>query len=280
MAPTRKRAGCLLIGEIALNLNEINFSFGGLHCLRDFGCIYVENKGHTIAPKIRRNEYDISGTPGTILMPGDLPETLEFDGTLFFVRDPPSQAAAQQQLRRIAAWLTNGRQRLIFDYEPLRYYMASVDDELNWGFSDWIDGGLDVTFTAQPYAYALDETTASATTSGTSAQVNFVLATGAPAPIRAEVLNTGTAPIAGVTLTAGGNAVQLSGMNIASGDALLIDMEPPIGAAFSDGENALPYAARFDYLTARHGPQSISATLAYGSGTKGAKITIKARGRF
>ena len=45
-------------------------------------------------------------------------------------------------------------------------------------------------------------------------------------------------------------------------------------------ENALPYAARFDYLTARHGPQSVSATLAYGSGTKGAKITIKARGRF
>ena len=34
-----------------MNLNEINFSFGGLHCLRDFGCIYVENKGHTIAPK-------------------------------------------------------------------------------------------------------------------------------------------------------------------------------------------------------------------------------------
>ena len=133
-----------------MNLNEINFSFGGLHCLRDFGCIYVENKGHAITPKIRRNEYDISGTPGTILMPGDLPETLEFDGTLFFVRDPPSQAAAQQQLRRIAAWLTNGRQRLIFDYEPLRYYMASVDDELNWGFSDWIDGGMDVTFTAQP----------------------------------------------------------------------------------------------------------------------------------
>ena len=55
-----------------MNLNEINFSFGGLHCLRDFGCIYVENKGHVITPKIRRNEYDISGTPGTILMPGDL----------------------------------------------------------------------------------------------------------------------------------------------------------------------------------------------------------------
>ena len=269
-----------MIGEIALNLNEINFSFGGLHCLRDFGCIYVENKGHVIAPRIRRNEYDIAGTPGTILMPGDLPETPEFDGTLFFLRDPPSQAAAQQQLRRIAAWLTNGRQQLIFDYEPLRYYMASVDDELNWSFSDWIEGGLDVTFTAQPYAYALDETAVSVTVSGTSAQIGFVLTTGAPAPIRAEVLNTGTAPITGITLTAGESVVQLADMSLAAGKVLRIDMEPPIGAKFSDGENALPYATRFDYLTARNGPQSISAILAYGSGTKGAKIAIKARGRF
>ena len=94
------------------------------------------------------------------------------------------------------------------------------------------------------------------------------------------MLNTGTSPVTGVTLTAGESAVQFSGMNIAPGEALRIDMEPPIGAALSAGENALPYAARFDYLTARHGPQSISATLAYGSGTKGAKITIKARGRF
>lgn len=263
-----------------MNLSEINFSFGGLHCLRDFGCIYAEDRGHAIAPQIRRNEYEIAGVPGTILMPGDLPETLEFDGTLFFLRDPPSQAAAQQQLRRIAAWLTSGRQRLIFDYEPLRYYIASVDGELNWGFSDWIEGGLDVTFTAQPYAYALDETAASAMTGGTSAQVNFVLATGAPAPIRAEILNTGAAPVTGVTLTAGESAVQFSGMNIAPGEALRIDMEPPIGAEFSDGENALPHAARFDFLAARNGPQSVSAALTYGSGTKGAKITIKARGRF
>ena len=78
----------------------------------------------------------------------------------------------------------------------------------------------------------------------------------------------------------GESAVQFSGMNIAPGEALRIDMEPPIGAEFSDGENALPHAARFDFLAARNGPQSVSAALTYGSGTKGAKITIKARGRF
>ena len=39
-----------------MRLNEINFSFAGLHCLRDFGAIYVEKSGHPVTPAIRRNE--------------------------------------------------------------------------------------------------------------------------------------------------------------------------------------------------------------------------------
>ena len=80
-----------------MKLNEINFSFGGLHCLRDFGAIYAEKSGHIISPAISRNEYEIAGTPGSILMPGDLPETLPFSGTLYFLDDPPTQAAAQER---------------------------------------------------------------------------------------------------------------------------------------------------------------------------------------
>ena len=166
-----------------MNLNEINFSFGGLHCLRDFGAIYAEKNGHAISPAITRNEYEIAGTPGTILLPGDLPETLHFKGTLFFLDDPPTQAAAQERLRRIAAWLTSGRQPLIFDYEPLRYYMASVDNQIDWNYSSWIEGGLDIEFTAQPYAYAVKETTASTITAATSAQLTLTLDTGEVAPL-------------------------------------------------------------------------------------------------
>lgn len=269
-----------------MNLNEINFSFGGLHCLRDFGCIYAEKGGHPIAPQIDRNEYEIEGAPGTIVLPGDLPGILTFDGTLYFLDDPPTQAAAQQRLRRMAAWLTNGRQRLIFDYEPLLYYMASVDGGLEWSFGSWIGGGLDVSFTAQPYAYASQETTASVATTGTAAQLALALNTGAPAPLDVEILNTGTAPISAVTITAGGKQAKFGGMSLTQNKALIIGMEPPIGAeiksgnAASDGSNALPYAERFDPLTARNGRQTISVALTYGSGTKGAKITIKARGRY
>ena len=82
-----------------MRLNEINFSFAGLHCLRDFGAIYVEKSGHPVTPAIRRNEYEISGMPGSVAMPGDLPETLAFSGSLYFLSEPPTQAAAQERLR-------------------------------------------------------------------------------------------------------------------------------------------------------------------------------------
>ena len=263
-----------------MNLNEINFSFGGLHCLRDFGAIYAEKNGHTISPGITRNEYEIAGMPGTIHMPGDLPETLPFNGTLYFLDDPPTQAAAQERLRRVTAWLTSGRQRLIFDYEPLRYYMASVDGAAKWHYSSWIEGGLDIEFTAQPYAYAVKEATTGATTTGTSAQLSLTLDTGADAPLGVTIKNTGTAPITGATITAHGRKAVFTGMNLTQGKRLTIDMEPPIGAAFSDGSSALPHADQFDVLTVRKGTQSITVALTYGSGTKGAQITASARGRW
>lgn len=47
-----------------MNLNEINFSFGGKHCLRDFGCFYVEKSGHPAYPAAQLNTYAIAGRSG------------------------------------------------------------------------------------------------------------------------------------------------------------------------------------------------------------------------
>lgn len=265
---------------ILLNLNEINFSFGGLHCLRDFDAIYVEKGGHAVTPAIARNEYEIAGAPGSVLLPGGLPGPVSFGGALYFLHEPPSQAAAQERLRRMAAWLTDGRRRLIFDYEPLRYYMASVDASLKWGFSGWIGGGLDVTFQAQPYAWAVNESSVSVSTTAASARLTLTLDTGEPAPLGVSVQNTGTAPITGVTVTAGAKGAAFAGMSLAPSATLTLTMEPPIGAAFSSGESALPYATRFDALTAAKGAQDIIVALTYGGGTHGAKITARARGRW
>ena len=83
-----------------------------------------------------------------------------------------------------------------------------------------------------------------------------------------------------MAVTASGQQAVFSGMSMDQGKALLINMEPPIGAVFSSGESALPFASRFDILTAAKGVQTISVALAYGSGTKGATVTARARGRW
>lgn len=263
-----------------MNLREINFSFGGLHCLRDFGCIYAEKGGHTITPPATRNIYEIAGASGTIAFPGVTHGTHAFDGALYFLRDPPDQQAAQEYLRKIGAWLAGGRQRLIFDYEPLRFYLAEMNDESKWSFANWIGGGLDVSFEAQPYAYNVRENTASATLTGASAAIDLTVDTGEDAPLKLAIENTGTATITGATVSARGKSAAFTGMSLTPGQTLTIDMEPPIGASIGAITNALPYATAFDFIALAAGKTSISVGLTYGSGTKGATITASARGRF
>ncbi|MEG2469305.1 MAG: hypothetical protein RSB86_18180 [Comamonas sp.] len=263
-----------------MNLRENNFSFGGLHCMRDFGLIYAESGGHPITPPINRDVYEIAGLSGTVLMPGVTHGLHKFAGNLFFLQDPPDQAAAQENLRKIGAWLLNGRQRLIFDYEPHRYYVASVNEAARWDYAKWIEGGLGIEFEAQPYAYNVQENSASLTTAATSNRLTLVADTGVDAPLKVTILNTGAASITGATVTLGGRSAVFAGMSIAVGAALIIDMEPPIGAAFSNGANALPYATRYDYLTAQTGANAVGVALAFGSGTPGAKIAASTRGRY
>ena len=87
-----------------MRLNEINFSFDGLHCLRDFGCFYVEKSGHPAAPAKTPNEYEIAGLSGTVRMEGQTYDPLKFAGSLYFTTDPPTQAAGNAaQDQRVAA---------------------------------------------------------------------------------------------------------------------------------------------------------------------------------
>ena len=264
-----------------MRLNEINFSFDGLHCLRDFGCFYVEKSGHPVAPAKMPNEYEIAGLSGTVRMEGQTYDPLKFAGSLYFTTDPPTQAAAQEMLRKISAWLLAGRRRLIFDYEPTRFYLAEVTASSKWSYSDWMEGGLDIEFEAQPFAYNVDENTASKATTAASNTLTLIATTGEPAPLKVTVKNTGTAAITGVTVTAGGKKAELTkALNIAAGSSLTIDMEPPIGAVYGNGDSALPCAKRFDYIALPDGPNVINVALAYGSGTSGAAITASVRGRY
>jgi len=263
-----------------MNLREINFSFGGLHCLRDFGMIYAEINGHPITPPVTPNLYRIAGMSGNLRMPGKTRGLMQFRGNMFYMSDPPDQTAAQEMLRRVAAWLLGGRQRLVFDYEPHRFYLAEVNAETRWNFANWIEGGLVVGFDAQPDAYNVRENTVTLNTTDTDANLNLVVDTGEPAPLRLVIENTGVAPINAATVAVACKSAALDGMELETGAALAMDMEPPIGAVFSTGADAMPYAKRFDYITLGAGANAIAVTLEYGEGTAGAKITASARGRI
>lgn len=257
-------------------LKESGFTFNGLHSRRDMGLLYAEKDGHTIIPRIKRNSYEIAGVSGTVLMDGEQWETITFEGTLYPAVERATQAEAQQLLRQVAAWLTAGRCRLIFDYESGKYYMAELSAASKWSLKNWFGGELPVKFEAQPFAYNLTDTSAVGLTTGSAVTVTVNINTGQPAPMKLQLKNTGDAPITGVQI---GNAVQMSGMSLANGQTLTINMEPPIGAVIGTA-NALPYATAFAPISLVGGINNIYVQLTHGSGTKGAQVIVSARGRW
>lgn len=263
-----------------MNPNEVNFTFAGKHCLRDFGCVWSERDGRPFAPGILRNSFEIAGSDGTMMLPGETRSEMEISGTLVLIQEPRNQHEAQQRMREVARWLMSGRKQLVFDYEPERYYLAQVDEELTWSLGGWFGGEIGVTFLLQPFAYNTHADKASARITGNAAALSLTVHTHHPAPLEIAIENTGSAPITGATIMAQGKRVAFAGMSLAPGRSLAITMEPPIGATFGSDESALPYAQAFDFIALDRGAQTVSVALTYGGGTPGATITASVRGRY
>lgn len=257
-------------------LRETGFSFDGRHSRRDMGLLYVEKEGHIAIPEIKRNSYQIAGMSGTLLLSGEAWQPFNLEGSLFPAVEPRTQADAQDMLRSISAWLTGGRKRLIFDYEPAIYYMAELSGTSKWTLRNWFGGELQVRWTAQPYAYNVDEDSASIdVTSGGSKTVTLRVYTGLPAPLKLTVKNTGSAPITRVSF----GGITLAGMSLTANQTLVVDSEAPAGAKIGSNTNALPYATAWQPYMVNNGNNTIYVNLTFGSGTAGAKITASARGR-
>ena len=256
-------------------LSETGFTFGGVHSRDDMGLIYAEKDGHIAIPEIRRNIYQIAGMSGTVLMPGEAWQTFFLEGTLYPAEEPRTQAEAQQLLRAITAWLTAGRQRLIFDYEPSVYYLAEISTAAKWSLRNWFGGELPIRFTVQPFAYNVEENTNTVEITGSSATVQLSVETGQPAPLKLTVENTGTAAITRVTV----QGITLKNMSLANGQTLVIDCEPPMGAVIGS-QSAMQYASSFAPVQLDNGVNRIPVTLSFGSGTTRANVTASARGRW
>lgn len=262
---------------------ESNFSFAGKHCMTDFDLLYVEdNDTRVVSGDTALNTYEIAGMSGTLRYGGERHEVHRRMGHLYPMTSPPSEAAAQELMRRVAAWLKGaGRERLIFDHEPDRYLLAECASELVWSKKSWMEGGLDVTFDCQPYAYALRESVASASI-GASGSVTITVDTGAPAPLCATITNTGSAALTGIKLIMGGRWWEFVGMSIAKNGVLRVSMERPVGASITQGgtaTNALPCCERLDDLTVK-GAASVSVLATYAGSGGGAHVTLTARGRW
>lgn len=261
-----------------MNQNEMGFTFAGRHS-REFGLLWAESKGHALAPKTERSEYSISGRSGTLLIGGETRKPMDFPGSLYLVdNEPRTQREAQRRAREIIAWLCQGRQRLTFDWEPDRFYLAQVDKEVRWSLDNWFGGQIDLTFHCQPWAYSVEPDRMTVNTTETAITVPFRVSTMGHAPLEVRVTNIGTAPLVGVSLM--GGRVLLDEMNIVTGGSLTVTMEEPVDAAFGDGTTALPHAQRFDLLTVENGLNMVPVVLAYGSGSHSARVELAARGRW
>ena len=239
-----------------MRAREVNFTFNGLHCMRDFGCIYIASgKARTVAPAMVRNTYEIAGVSGTVLL-GELEtyEPYKLSGTLVPMQTPRTMAAAQDLARRLSAWLQRGRGELCWDYEPFHLHYAEVISATSWETKTWMDGGLAFDFLVQPGTYNLTPTAAQMTITGGKGELYIPVSTVLPCPVDIELINRGDQQVSHVKCTTpDGHVVELGkSMELQPGDELYLTMHPPIGATIrSNGSeiNALQFAEKFDPLT-------------------------------
>lgn len=244
-----------------MSAKEVNFTFDGLHCLRDFGCVFILNGGKIISPATQRNAYEIAGVSGTVLLGEKTMHTpYNLSGQLVPMITPKSEAAAQQIARRVSVWLLAGRGKLIWDYEPFQYHIAEVTAATDWNTKVWMDGGLAFTFIVQPYTYDLAPTIGRKEINAGTGTLLVPVSTVWPCPVSVSLTNKGSAAITTIKVqTPTGRAVELGkGMALQPGETLEINMEPPIGAAIGN-VNALRYALRFDPLELS-GPGNLTIT--------------------
>lgn len=258
------------------------FRFDGKHSLDDFGVIAIKESKRTLAAPGEVINYSVGGMQGTLAF-ADQQTLREYNEVvrLYATCELGSETAATQLWRRIIAWLSVGRRMLIWDSEADKYVMAEATD-FSGDQSGWVEEGLKVTFKVQPERRSVTHTSASCSITDHAAHALTLQVDGMkPAPLVAKIANVGTAGITECVLDVGGRRVQLSAMNIPPGDTLHISMEVPAGATIqhADGtvDDALPYAARFDYLSGV-GTVQAKVLLTFGSGSGEAAVEIMARG--
>lgn len=239
-----------------MSASEVNFTFNGLHCLRDFGCVFIEESTRIVTPEREIDEYTIAGHSGTILM-GEKENRKAYSirGVLVPMQTPRSKTEEQALCRRISEWLHSGRQMLTWDYEPDHMHMADVVDAIEWETNTWMEGGILIRLHIQPDTYDIQASIGRKSVSAGTSSLSVPVLSPIPCPVSLEITATGAIGSVRVT-TPEGKSAAFSGMAMKSGDVLRISMDVPIGATITSGgieTNALRYATQFDRLEITNG---------------------------
>lgn len=230
------------------------FRFNGVHCDAHRVAFVADRWPAAAQPTI--NKVAMSGRSGSLRFPGMARQEKTLKGKLYLLDEDERLITYREMLRRsadLAAWLCpDGRKPLILDATPDRYYLAEVENELNVSTDDWGNGCIEVTFTLQPFTYAMAEDTVSITlTANNATVVQLPLRGNQPAPM--TLIATPTAPMTELTVRHCGDFLRFVSMqapagktvaincNLAQGEVITATVADAPGMRYLSPDSMLPF---------------------------------------
>jgi len=132
----------------------VSFEYKGIHG-SEYGII-CKTDSRSLLPVVRRREFEIFGKSGIVDVGNNDYATKIMAVRLTYIGN--SLIGLRSQARLIAAWLNSKKwEKLIFDDEPDKYYLARAKDGIDLT-NLHVTGEMTVEFECQPFAYMCTST--------------------------------------------------------------------------------------------------------------------------
>ena len=247
-----------------------DFIFCG-RALSEFRAHAFFGKSTIIAGGMERTQYD---TGGEELM--DMEEARGKTHQVTMTIIPAEGVRATPQWRsEIARWLRMARGEMILANRPDVYRLAQFDGDIRFSRATWPHGALEATATMSKGLYAVRESRIEFE-AGSSGSGVICFDTEEARPARITITPMDGSVISGVTLSAGGRRLEISG--ISCRELLVIDQAAQRASITCDGKNAFAAVKAWDTLQLDSGDQA-EAAISYESGGSAA-VEVRVRGRW
>ena len=202
------------------------FSFDGKHC-EDMNVAFLPSQYPFIAGQ-NVPSLTVAGRHGSLRYPGRTFKPKYYKGTLYWMNDdggcdPITTKDMLQRATDIAAWLCgkDGRGQLILDALDDRYYIAELAEESALSDVDWMSGQAAITFTCQPFARAMKESSATIETAAQPAKNAALTLVGNMETLLAfSVTNTSSSTMNTLLIEAPDTTFEFESLALASGETL------------------------------------------------------------